>query len=105
MEDESNGATPEVVTTKPAPAVNAIDTSNADANISWKNRRLMAYIALFAMIGLCMATLVIAIISITILDALVPIISVFVMAFGTIVGAYMGLATYADKWQLSATKR
>lgn len=68
---------------------------------NWANRRFMAYLSLFSIIGLCLATIVLGIISIKILEAMIPIISVFVMAFGSIVGAYMGFATYSDKWLIN----
>lgn len=86
------------------PQLTDVPVVGSDANVSWTNRRFMAYIALFALVGLSLATFVIGILSLTVLEALVPIISVFTMAFTSIVGAYMGLATYSDKWLLTTRK-
>lgn len=80
-------------------------TENADTASNWVNRRFMAYIALFSLVGLAISTLVIGILSVTVLEVMMPVISVFVMAFSTIVGAYMGLATYADKWSIATKVR
>lgn len=75
--------------------------SNADTNTNWTNRRFMAYVALFSIVGLALATIVVGVISIKLLEALIPVLSVYVMAFTSIVGGYMGLATYADKWLIT----
>lgn len=75
--------------------------SNADTNTNWTNRRFMAYVSLFSIVGLALATIVLGVISIKLLEAIIPVISIFVMSFSTIVGAYMGLATYADKWLIT----
>lgn len=84
-----------------APQNNKPVSNNADTNVNWTNRRFMAYVALFSLVGLALVTIVLGIISIQLLEAMIPILSVFIMAFSTIVGGYMGLATYADKWLIT----
>ena len=60
----------------------------------WRNRRRMAWVALFALIGFGVACLILKIAE-TQLSLLINI----VWICGSVVGAYVGFATFDDKWQ------
>lgn len=63
-------------------------------NRRWKNRRYMAWLSFLSI--LVVTYLAFFVIDITKLDKLDDIITWFYTIMGTVVGAYMGLSTYAE---------
>jgi hypothetical protein len=68
-----------------------------DPSTQWKNRRRMAWIALFAML----VTICVLFFSIeeSRIEKLSDIITWFFISMSSIVGAYMGFATIVEKWK------
>ncbi len=66
----------------------------------WKNRRQMAWISLFALIGQVLASLaIIAFTDVTVerMKVLVELMSWPALAFASVIGAYMGFTTWAGR--------
>lgn len=61
----------------------------------WKNRRKMAWISILMMVGMTISLFFY--VPEAKLDKLQDVISWAYMSFASIIGAYMGLSTYADK--------
>lgn len=63
----------------------------------WKHRRRMAYISLVSI--LIMTYLILFIVPLNRLDKLDELITWFYIVMGSIIGAYVGFATFDDKWR------
>lgn len=69
----------------------------------WANRRKMAWIALWALIAMGAATLVVALIKPEAATASGMVVSAIAVSLAGIVGAYVGFATADDKWKQGET--
>lgn len=80
-----------------------IENGNGDPGmmkVRWKNRRRMAWISLFALVGQVAISLAIVIatdVPVERIKVLVELMSWPSLAFASIIGAYMGFTTWAGK--------
>tara|TARA_Y100000310_G_scaffold115139_1_gene113673 strand:- start:1082 stop:1318 length:237 start_codon:yes stop_codon:yes gene_type:complete len=70
-------------------------TENGDGKVRWTNRRRMAWLALSSII--VVTGLAFFVLPIDRLDKLADVITWFYLSMASIVGAYMGLSTWAAK--------
>lgn len=64
------------------------------SRVRWKTRRLMAWISLFALIGIAAGSFLLP----ENMDKSTSVLNTLIFAFGGIVTGYLGFATLDDKW-------
>tara|TARA_Y100000310_G_C20271345_1_gene618176 strand:+ start:215 stop:448 length:234 start_codon:yes stop_codon:yes gene_type:complete len=70
-------------------------TENGNGEVRWKNRRRMAWLAMISII--VVTGLAFFVLPMERLDKLADVITWFYLSMASIVGAYMGLSTWAAK--------
>lgn len=67
-----------------------------DPKVQWKNRRRMAWVGLITMVGVVLILLT-PFVTETRISSLQSVLGAFFFGMTSIVGAYMGFATWADR--------